>query len=104
MPTLRSISGCTQRRLTSIKDLTRIQYGAALREFDEFCKMRFRSGGSIFISNVWNRFFRIHGPTVREFLLEFFCMVDFKEHRSRLDEMRTLVFQLGGEPRSITMR
>ncbi|GJY87694.1 hypothetical protein Tco_0502322 [Tanacetum coccineum] len=57
-----------------------------------------------FIDFAWNRLFRIQEPVIREYVLEFLSIFKFKYHVMELDIVDTMVFQLGGVKRSMTMR
>ncbi|GJV72936.1 hypothetical protein Tco_1492931 [Tanacetum coccineum] len=46
----------------------------------------------------------IKEQVVREYVMEFLSSFTFKDHIKELDEADTMVFQLGGEKRSMTMR
>ncbi|GJT97257.1 hypothetical protein Tco_1092775 [Tanacetum coccineum] len=85
-------------------DFGTIREGKTLREFDRFCQVSFRVGSRTFTSQAWNRLFRIQEPIVREYVYEFLSSVKFRDHTSELELADTLVFQLGGVRRSMTLR
>ncbi|GKB60640.1 hypothetical protein Tco_0916826, partial [Tanacetum coccineum] len=52
-------------------------------------------GGLVsFTSHAWRRLFKIHGPLVREFMLEFFSTCRIDDNEMGLDIVDTLCFQL----------
>ncbi|GJZ28031.1 hypothetical protein Tco_0572678 [Tanacetum coccineum] len=51
---------------------------------------------------AWNRLFRIKEQVVREYVMEFLSSFTFRDHIEGLDEADTMVFQHGGEKRSMT--
>ncbi|GKF91241.1 hypothetical protein Tco_0274942, partial [Tanacetum coccineum] len=57
-----------------------------------------------FTSQAWNRLFRIKEQVVREYVMEFLSSFTFRDHIEELDVADTMVFQLGGERRSMTIR
>ncbi|GKB57668.1 hypothetical protein Tco_0913854 [Tanacetum coccineum] len=57
-----------------------------------------------FTSQAWNRLFRIKEQVVREYVMEFLSSYTFRDHIEELDTTYTIVFQLGGERMSMTMR
>ncbi|GJY82997.1 RNA-directed DNA polymerase, eukaryota [Tanacetum coccineum] len=57
-----------------------------------------------FTSQAWNRLFKIHERVVREYVMEFLSSFTFRDHIVDLDNVDTMVFELGGVKRSMTMR
>ncbi|GKB11123.1 hypothetical protein Tco_0845046 [Tanacetum coccineum] len=80
--------------------------GVAMQNLSQFCHVSFREEGidRSFTSQAWNRLFRIQEQVIREYVMEFLSSIIFKDHIEELDHEDTLVFQLGGERRSMTMR
>ncbi|GJS31993.1 hypothetical protein Tco_0492613 [Tanacetum coccineum] len=77
-------------------DFANVNHGDALRELEEFCMVRSMHNVMTFISQAWLKLFI--------YVLEFMSTVRFKDHVSKLDINDTLVFQLGGIRRHMTMR
>ncbi|GKC35717.1 hypothetical protein Tco_1048101 [Tanacetum coccineum] len=78
--------------------------GTALQNLDQFCHVSFEHNDRRFTSQAWNRLFRIKEQVVREYIMEFLSSFTFRDHIEALDEADTMVFQLGGEWKSMTMR
>ncbi|GJU30734.1 hypothetical protein Tco_1174323 [Tanacetum coccineum] len=78
--------------------------GIALQNLDQFFHVSYEQDDRRFTSQAWNRLFRIKEQVVREYVMEFLSSFTFRDHIEALDEADTMVFQLGGERRSMTMR
>lgn len=61
-----------------------------------------QTGDVGFVSYAWIRLFQIYEPIFRELVMEFFSTFAFN-HRSTDFHEDTLTFQLGGEPRSMSL-
>ncbi|GKC22429.1 hypothetical protein Tco_1024579 [Tanacetum coccineum] len=69
--------------------------GIALQNLDQFCYVSFEQDDRRFISQAWNRLFRIKEQVVREYVMEFMSSFTFRDHIEKLDVADTIVFQLG---------
>ncbi|GKD71524.1 hypothetical protein Tco_1325614, partial [Tanacetum coccineum] len=78
--------------------------GVALQNLDQFCHVSYRHDDRIFTSQEWNKLFKIQEPVVKEYVMEFLSCFTFKDHVVELDIADTMVFQLGGVKRSMSMR
>ncbi|GJZ34924.1 hypothetical protein Tco_0580741 [Tanacetum coccineum] len=80
-----------RKRLTEtrIKEIECLE-GLDIEEFDD----------RRFVSQAWNRLFRIKEQVVREYVMELLSSFTYRDHIEELDEADTMVFQLGGEKRS----
>ncbi|GJR45934.1 hypothetical protein Tco_1314037 [Tanacetum coccineum] len=78
--------------------------GITLQNLEQFCHVSYEQDDRRFVSQAWNRLFRIKEQVVREYVMEFLSSFTFRDHIEELDEADTMVFQLGGEKRSMTMR
>ncbi|GJY95184.1 hypothetical protein Tco_0511545 [Tanacetum coccineum] len=78
--------------------------GIALQNLDQFCHVSYEQDDRRFVSQAWNRLFRIKEQVVREYVMELMSSFTYRDHIEELDEADTMVFQLGGENRSMTMR
>ena len=58
----------------------------------------------VFRSHIWRRLFGIKGHLIKDFMLEFFSAIHYRETNLELDIMDTLVFRMGGEPRQMSIR
>ncbi|GJU03374.1 hypothetical protein Tco_1113712 [Tanacetum coccineum] len=85
-------------------DFGTMHEGQALQNLDQFCHVSYRNEDRTFTSQAWNRLFRIQEPVIREYVLEFLSSFKFKYHVMEIDIVDTMVFQLGGVMRSMTMR
>ncbi|GJV12328.1 hypothetical protein Tco_1353869 [Tanacetum coccineum] len=74
--------------------------GSDLQNLDQFCHVSYEQDDRRFVSQAWNRLFRIKEQVVREYVMEFLSSFTFRDHVEELDEADTMVFQLGGEKRS----
>ncbi|GJU83325.1 hypothetical protein Tco_1285690 [Tanacetum coccineum] len=81
-----------------------IEEGRAFQALEQFYHIRFRHNDRTFTSQAWNRLFRIREQVVREYVLEFLSSFKFRDHVVELDIDDTIVFQLGGTRRSMSMR
>ncbi|GJT46498.1 hypothetical protein Tco_0955213 [Tanacetum coccineum] len=78
--------------------------GIALQNLNQFCHVSYEQDDRRFTSQAWNRLFRIKEQVVREYVMEFLSSFTFRDYIEELDTTYTMVFQLGGERRSMTMR
>ncbi|GKD80298.1 hypothetical protein Tco_1342919, partial [Tanacetum coccineum] len=78
--------------------------GVALQNLDQFCHVSYRHDDRIFTSQAWSKLFKIQEQVVREYVMEFLSCFTFKDHVVELDIADTMVFQLGGVKRSMSMR
>ncbi|GJS83069.1 hypothetical protein Tco_0749610 [Tanacetum coccineum] len=69
--------------------------GISLQNLDQFCHVSFEQDDRRFISQAWNRLFRIKEQVVREYVMEFLSSFTFRDHIEKLDVADTMVFQLG---------
>ncbi|GJW78986.1 hypothetical protein Tco_0140668 [Tanacetum coccineum] len=53
---------------------------------------------------AWNRLFRIQEPVIQEYVLKFLSSFKFRGHVMEIDIVDTMVFQLGGVKRSMSIR
>nr|GEU53480.1 hypothetical protein [Tanacetum cinerariifolium] len=77
--------------------------GLLLQNVDQFCHVSYRHEDRIFTSQAWNRLFRIQQQEVREYMMGFLSSFTFNDHVVELDIVDTMVFQLGGVKRSMSM-
>ncbi|GJV76863.1 hypothetical protein Tco_1508447 [Tanacetum coccineum] len=61
-------------------------------------------GQALFTSHAWRRLFKVRGPLVREFILEFLSTCRMSDIEMGLDVADTLCFQLGEARRRMTLR
>ncbi|GJS78239.1 putative reverse transcriptase domain-containing protein [Tanacetum coccineum] len=78
--------------------------GRALQELDLFYHVSYRHEDRTFTSQAWNRLFRIQELMIYEYALEFLSSFKFRDHVMELDIVDTMVFQLRGVKRSMTIR
>ncbi|GKB49032.1 hypothetical protein Tco_0899785 [Tanacetum coccineum] len=76
----------------------------SLQNLNQFWHVSFEQDDGRIISQACNRLFRIKEQVVREYVMDFLSSFTFRDHIKELDEVDTLVFQLGKEKRSMTMR
>ncbi|GJR76344.1 hypothetical protein Tco_0088709 [Tanacetum coccineum] len=70
--------------------------GISLQNLDQFCHVSYEQDDRRFVSQAWNRLFRIKEQVIRKYVMEFLSSFTFKDHIEELDEADTMVFQLGG--------
>ncbi|GKF70961.1 hypothetical protein Tco_0207075, partial [Tanacetum coccineum] len=70
--------------------------GISLQNLDQFCHVSYEQDDRRFVSQAWNRLFRIKEQVIRKYVMEFLSSFTFKDHIDELDEADTMVFQLGG--------
>ncbi|GJX68631.1 hypothetical protein Tco_0304358 [Tanacetum coccineum] len=78
--------------------------GIALQNLNQFFHVSYEQDDRRYTSQAWNRLFRIKEQVVREYVMEFLSCFTFRDHIKELDATDTMVFQLGRERRSMTMR
>ncbi|GKC40864.1 hypothetical protein Tco_1053248, partial [Tanacetum coccineum] len=83
---------------------TNLVFGIALQNLNQLCHVSYTEEDRTFTSQEWNRLFRIQERVVREYVMEFLSSFTFRDHIIDLDNIDTVVFQLGGVKRSMTMR
>ncbi|GKD74416.1 hypothetical protein Tco_1332698, partial [Tanacetum coccineum] len=66
--------------------------GTALQNLDQFCHVSYEQDDRRFVSQAWNRLFRIKEQVVREYVMEFLSSFTFRDHIEELDEADTMVF------------
>ncbi|GKA56750.1 retrovirus-related pol polyprotein from transposon TNT 1-94 [Tanacetum coccineum] len=81
----------------NFEEFSALHEGTALQNLDQFCHVSFEQDDRRFTSQAWNRLFRIKEQVVREYVMEFLSSFTFRDHIEALDEVDTMVFQLGGE-------
>ncbi|GJW41897.1 hypothetical protein Tco_0070696 [Tanacetum coccineum] len=87
-----------------IEEFATLHKGIALQNLNQFCHVSFTQDDRTFTSQAWNMLFRIQEQFVREYVMEFLSSFTFRDNIVDLDSVDTMVFQLGGEKRSMTMR
>ncbi|GJR20867.1 hypothetical protein Tco_0969394 [Tanacetum coccineum] len=87
-----------------IEEFAALHEGIALQNLNQFCHVSFRQGDRTFTSQAWNRLFRIQEQVIKEYVMEFLSSFTFRDSIVDLDNVDTMVFQLGGEKRSMMMR
>ncbi|GJR20865.1 hypothetical protein Tco_0969392 [Tanacetum coccineum] len=87
-----------------IEEFAALHEGIALQNLNQFYHVSFRQGDRTFTSQAWNWLFRIQEQVVREYVMEFLSSFTFRDSIVDLDNVDTMVFQLGGEKRSMMMR
>ncbi|GJX33574.1 hypothetical protein Tco_0243429 [Tanacetum coccineum] len=87
-----------------IEEFPALHEGIALQNLNQFRHVSFRQGDRTFTSQVWNRLFRIQEQVVKEYVMKFLSSFTFRDNIIDLDNVDTMVFQLGGENRSMMMR
>ncbi|GKB80184.1 hypothetical protein Tco_0947079 [Tanacetum coccineum] len=83
-----------------IDEFSSLHEGISLQNLDQLCHVSYTQDDKTFTSQAWNRLFRIQEQVIREYVLEFLSSFTFKEHIAELDNVDTMVFQLGGIIRS----
>ncbi|GKE21551.1 hypothetical protein Tco_1433063 [Tanacetum coccineum] len=78
--------------------------GIALQNLNQFFQVIYEQDDRHFTSQAWNRLLRINEQVVREYVMEFLSSFTFRDHIEELDTADTMVFQLGGERMSMTIR
>ncbi|GKF07713.1 hypothetical protein Tco_0041937, partial [Tanacetum coccineum] len=74
--------------------------GISLQNLDQFCHVSYELDDRRFVSQAWNRLFRIKEHVVREYVMEFLSSFTFRDHIEELDEADTMVsFSLVGKRR-----
>ncbi|GJV31950.1 hypothetical protein Tco_1392350 [Tanacetum coccineum] len=86
------------------KEFGTLYEGIALQNLNQFCHVSYEQDDRRFTSQAWNRLFRIKEQVVREYIMEFLSSFTFRDHIEELDTVDTMVFQVGAERRSMTMR
>nr|GEU63689.1 ribonuclease H-like domain-containing protein [Tanacetum cinerariifolium] len=81
-----------------------LQEGRAFLTLEQFCHVSFRHNDRNFTSQAWNRLFGIREQVVRVYVLELLSSFKFRDHVVELDINDTMVFQLLGTRRSMSMR
>ncbi|GJY03199.1 hypothetical protein Tco_0361351 [Tanacetum coccineum] len=66
--------------------------GISLQNLDQFCHVSYEQDDRRFVSQAWNRLFRIKEQVVREYVMEFLSSFTFRDHIEELDEADTMVF------------
>ncbi|GJV52175.1 hypothetical protein Tco_1447916 [Tanacetum coccineum] len=87
-----------------IDEFSTLHEGIALQNLNQLCHVSYTEEDRTFTSQEWNRLFRIQERVVREYVMEFLSSFTFRDHIVDLDNIDTVVFQLGGVKRSMTMR
>ncbi|GKD74460.1 hypothetical protein Tco_1332742, partial [Tanacetum coccineum] len=86
------------------KEFGTLHEGIALQNLNQFCHVSYEQDDRRFTSQAWNKLFRIKEQIVREYVMEFLSSFTFRDHIEELDIVDTMVFQVGEEMRSMTMR
>ncbi|GJZ94378.1 hypothetical protein Tco_0666581 [Tanacetum coccineum] len=87
-----------------INEFGALHEGVALQNLNQFCHISYREEDRTFTSQAWNKLFRIHERVVREYVMKFLSSFTFRDHIVDLDNVDTMVFQLGAVKRSMTIR
>ncbi|GJZ08153.1 hypothetical protein Tco_0542436, partial [Tanacetum coccineum] len=61
--------------------------GIALQNLDQFCHVSYEQDDRCFVSQAWNRLFRINEQVVREYVMEFLSSFTFRDHIKELEEV-----------------
>nr|GEV44451.1 hypothetical protein [Tanacetum cinerariifolium] len=85
-------------------EFSTLQEGRAFQDLEQLCHVSFMHDDRTFTSQAWNMLFRIREQVVREYVLEFLSSFKFRDHVVELDIDDTIVFQLEGTRRSMSMR
>nr|GEX05453.1 hypothetical protein [Tanacetum cinerariifolium] len=85
-------------------EFSTLHEGHALQSLDQLCHVSYRHKDRTFTSQAWNRLFRIQKHVVREYVMEFMSSFKSRNHVVELDRKHTMVFQLGGVKKIMTMR
>ncbi|GJY43842.1 hypothetical protein Tco_0432055 [Tanacetum coccineum] len=80
-----------------IKEFGTLHEGRALQSIDHFCHFSYRQDNRSFISQAWNRLFRIREQVVREYVMEFLCSRHNAKEKVTLDDLFLLHSMDGGE-------
>ncbi|GJY03845.1 hypothetical protein Tco_0369785 [Tanacetum coccineum] len=83
-----------------INEFSTLHEGLALQNLNRFCHVSYTKEDGTFTSQAWNRLFRIQEQVIREYVMEFLSSFTFRDHIVDLDNVDTMVFQLGGVKRS----
>ncbi|GJR63369.1 hypothetical protein Tco_1505531 [Tanacetum coccineum] len=83
-----------------IDEFSSLHEGIALQNLNQIYYISYTQDDRTFTSQAWNMLFRIQEQVIREYVLEFLSSFTFREHIMELDNVDTMVFQLGGVRRS----
>ncbi|GJZ20940.1 hypothetical protein Tco_0557979 [Tanacetum coccineum] len=79
-----------------IDEFSTLHEGISLQNLNQLYHVSYMEEDRTTTSQAWNKLFRIQERVVKEYVMEFLSSFTFRDHIVDLDNIDTMVFQLGG--------